>query len=179
MGDIRWYKRDPDAALVGMADLTLEECGAYNLILDLIYSREGNLKDDDRQISGWLRCHIRVWKRIRRRLMELGKLYVHAGCIHNRRADRELNAAQHRVLSAANAGRVSWATRKEKINIINDTRVRSVQRPFELPTPRKKERKNTEYVEGESKEDANRASKGIGEATDALRETIERKGWRK
>ena len=30
MGNIRWYKRDPDAALNGMAVLTLEERGAYN-----------------------------------------------------------------------------------------------------------------------------------------------------
>ena len=39
MGTLKWYKRDPDAALSGMFELTLEERGAYNTILDLIYSR--------------------------------------------------------------------------------------------------------------------------------------------
>ena len=139
MGDLRWYKRDPDAALAGMAELTLEERGAYNTVLDLIYSQEGKLKDDDRYISGWLRCDIRVWRRIRRRLVELGKLYLYAGCLHNKRADRELDAAQHRVLSAAEAGRSSWATRKQKANLFNDTKMHPLKRPFELPTTRKKE----------------------------------------
>ena len=42
MGTLKWYKRDPRAALAGMMKLTLEECGAYNKILDLIYLRGGN-----------------------------------------------------------------------------------------------------------------------------------------
>ena len=140
MGDLRWYKRDPDAALAGMAELTLEERGAYNTILDLIYSKEGNLKDDDYQIAGWLRCDVRRWRRIRRRLFDLEKLYLHGGCLRNKRADRELDAAQHRVSSAARAGLQSWATRKEKLRIIKEPWGTAVQRPFELPTPRKKER---------------------------------------
>jgi len=144
MGDMRWYKRDPDAALAGMAELTLEERGAYNTVLDLIYSTAGDLRDDDRYISGWLRCDIRVWRRIRGRLMQLGKLYIHAGGLHNKRADRELDAAQHRVLSAAEAGRSSWATRKQNMNIFNGAKMGPFKRPFELPTPRKKERKKTD-----------------------------------
>ena len=32
MGVLRWYKRDPRAALSGMMELTLEERGAYNTI---------------------------------------------------------------------------------------------------------------------------------------------------
>jgi uncharacterized protein YdaU (DUF1376 family) len=131
MGDVRWYKRNVDAALAGMAELTLEERGAYNTVLDLIYSKQGNLQDDDRYLAGWLRCDIRVWRRIRKRLIALEKLYIHGGCLHNKRADRELDAAQHRALSAAEAGRASWATRKEKMNIINGTRIGSVERPFE------------------------------------------------
>ena len=35
MGELKWYKRDPRAALVGMSCLTLEERGAHNTILDL------------------------------------------------------------------------------------------------------------------------------------------------
>ena len=44
----RWYKRDPNAALEGMAVLTLEERGAYNTVLDLIYTHDGSVDDDDR-----------------------------------------------------------------------------------------------------------------------------------
>ena len=141
MGNIRWYKRDPNAALTGMAVLTLEERGAYNTVLDLIYALEGNLRDDDRQIAGWMRCDVRRWRRIRRRLIDLEKLYLHGGCLRNARADRELDAAQHRYRSAAIAGKSSWATRKEKMRIYNDPSLTVVQRPFELTTTRKKERK--------------------------------------
>lgn len=138
MGDIKWYKRDPDAALAGMAVLTLEERGAYTTVLDLIYSLQGNLRDDDRYIAGWLNCDVRKWRRIRRRLIDLEKLYLNGGNLRNGRADRELDAAQHRIASAADAGRASWRSRQEKMNIINGTRLTLVQRPFELPTPTKK-----------------------------------------
>jgi len=107
MGDIRWYKRDPDAALAGMAVLTLEECGAYNLILDMIYSREGNLPDDDRSVARWLRCDVRVWRRIRKRLIDLGKLYVHGGMLHNGRSDKEIYATQHLLYLRATLGQKS------------------------------------------------------------------------
>ena len=177
MGDIRWYKRDPDAALAGMAELTLEERGAYNTVLDLIYSTAGNLHDNDREIAGWLRCDIRIWRRIRRRLVELGKLYLHAGMLRNGRADREIYAMQHRVLSAAEAGRSSWRTRKEKGSILNGWNRASVQTTVRTTQKeRKKERDLTESLEGKSKEDANRGSK-LGDVTDALAETIKRKGW--
>jgi hypothetical protein len=38
---MKWYKRDPNAALTGMASLKLEERGAYNTILHLIYATTG------------------------------------------------------------------------------------------------------------------------------------------
>src|SRR4051812_5172595 len=100
MGIIKWYKRDPDAALSGMMVLTLEERGAYNTVLDLLYTRSGNLPDDDRFIAGWLRCDTRVWRRIKTRLISLGKLLIKDGNITNARATSEIDAALGRVLSA-------------------------------------------------------------------------------
>ena len=129
MGILRWYKRDPDAALAGMAMLTLEECGAYNLVLDLIYSREGNLKDDDAEMSRLLRCDIRVWRRIRRRLIDLEKVYLQGGIIRNRRADDEIHKALGRVASAAEAGRISWRTKQERAKLINAGSLTVVQTP--------------------------------------------------
>jgi uncharacterized protein YdaU (DUF1376 family) len=129
MGDIRWYKRDPDAALSGMSMLTLEERGAYNTILDLIYSREGNLPDDERTIVRWMGGNVRTWRRIRRRLIELGKLYVHGGMLHNGRSDREIYAVQR------------------KLNVSPMFGPNSKKRPtettlkFHIPTTRKKEKR--------------------------------------
>lgn len=113
MGHLKWYKRDPRAALVGMRGLTLEECGAYNKILDLIYCHDGALEDFPREICRELGCNIRTWRRLKTRLLELGKLYVHAGCLRNERADEEIaNAESFRKVSQFSA-RKRWATYNE------------------------------------------------------------------
>jgi uncharacterized protein YdaU (DUF1376 family) len=114
MGQIKWYKRDPSEALNGMMELTLEERGAYNTILDLIYSRDGNLPDDDRFVAGWLRVDVRVWKRIKARLIERQKLYVADGMLRNRRADAEILMALSRAASAREAGRASARSKAAK-----------------------------------------------------------------
>lgn len=114
MGQIKWYKRDPSAALNGMMELDLQERGAYNTVLDLIYSRDGNLPDDDRFISGWLRVDVRVWKRIKTTLISRGKLYVESGFIRNSRADVEVLAALSRVTSAQEAGLASARSKASK-----------------------------------------------------------------
>lgn len=114
MGQIKWYKRDPDAALNGMMELTLEQRGAYNTVLDLIYTRDGNLTDDDRFIAGWLRVDVRVWKRIKQHLIDVGKLYISDGLLRNSRADVEVLSALHRVGSARDAGKASGRARSYK-----------------------------------------------------------------
>jgi uncharacterized protein YdaU (DUF1376 family) len=113
MGTLKWYKRDPRAALTGMRGLSLEERGAYNTILDLLYCHDGALQDDPQEICHELRCNVRTWRRIKARLLELGKLYVHAGCLHNERADDEIAKAQSLVKLSAEAALKRWATHNE------------------------------------------------------------------
>lgn len=142
MGQLKWYKRDPDAALSGMMGLSLEERGAYNTVLDLIYTRDGNLPDDDRFVSGWLGVDVRVWRRIKNRLLDLDKLYLEAGFLRNRRADVEVDAALSRVGSARDAGKASAISKQRKSkaktpknNDIASTDVETeTQRPFQLTT---------------------------------------------
>ena len=110
MGTLKWYKRDPRAALIGMMGLTLEESGAYNKILDLIYVNDGALSDDPDFICRTLNCNLRTWRRLKARLLELGKIYVHAGCIRNERADDEIPNAQSLVAKAKLAAIKRWAT---------------------------------------------------------------------
>jgi uncharacterized protein YdaU (DUF1376 family) len=120
MGQIHWYKRDPEAALEGMFELTLEERGAYNTVLDLIYARANNVPDDDRFIAGWLRCDVRVWKRIKGRLIEAGKLYVSDGLLCNERADAVVLECLSRHGSAEEAGRASGRKRRAQLKKNND-----------------------------------------------------------
>lgn len=145
MGLLKWYKRDPTAALEGMMVLTLEERGAYNTILDLIYARDGRLADDERFLAGWMRCDIRVWKRIRARLLELGKLAVEDGFLTNRRATSEVDEALHRGLSrreaGATGGRKSGEVRRKNKDL--DEANHEAKSNTTTPTPRKKKEEDT------------------------------------
>jgi uncharacterized protein YdaU (DUF1376 family) len=58
-----------------MLSLTLEERGAYNTILDLIYDRGGPVPDDARWLAGWMGVSLRRWGVIRSALILAGKLY--------------------------------------------------------------------------------------------------------
>ena len=139
MGVLRWYKRDPRAALSGMMELTLEERGAYNTILDLIYIHDGSIEDNPRLIAAWLNVDVRVWKRIRQRLLTLNKLYPQGAMLRNEKADKEVLAALHRVASAAEAGMASAVARGYGVRKINGMQPTTVQRALELPTPTKRD----------------------------------------
>lgn len=91
-----WFKffgRDFRDGVRGV--LSLEEAGAYTILLSLIYETENRLLDDERIICAHLNVDPRVWKRIRRRLIEVGKLVVEDGLLTNLRATSELSMAQH------------------------------------------------------------------------------------
>ena len=102
---MKWYARDPNAALIGMSSLTLEERGAYTTILDLIYAHDGAIKDNDRFLAGWCDVHVKVWKRIRAKLIAENKLYVNGPTLRNARADWVIDAAQQKASQAADAAR--------------------------------------------------------------------------
>src|SRR5262245_25941932 len=134
MGTLRWYKRDPRAALAGMMELTLEERGAYNTVLDLIYTHDGAIEDNNALISSWLRVDARVWKRLRQRLLDTKKIYIHAGCIHNETADREVDRALSKIASAAQAGLASAVKRGYGVRDINGMQATTVERALERST---------------------------------------------
>jgi uncharacterized protein YdaU (DUF1376 family) len=137
MGDLKWFKFDPNAALKGTFGLTLEERGAYFTVLWLIYDNEGSIADDE-EILGWLRCDARVWKRIREKLLKKEKLYLHGGHLRNRRADDEVNLALQKIRSSAKAGLASASSRRQAIEILKgDVIARSTDVEPPTPTPRK------------------------------------------
>lgn len=114
MPKFHWYKRYADDALAGMMGLTLEERGVYSTVLDLIYSRDGDLPDDDRFLAGWLGCDIRIWKRIRLELIKRDKIQIIDGQIRNRRADEVLHERLANTLRSRQAGLSSGASRRAK-----------------------------------------------------------------
>lgn len=118
MGVLKWYKRDPNAALHGMIGMTLEERGAYNTILDIIYAHDGAVDDDVAKIAAMSGIDKRIWARLRTRLLELGKIYVHGGQLRNRKADDVVASGLARVRAAALAGIEGARSRAQTIEIL-------------------------------------------------------------
>lgn len=118
-----WYRRYPDNFIAGVAGLSLEEKGAYSMVLDLIYARGGPIADEPRWIAGVCNCSPRKWNAIRQRLIDLGKLVAADGQIWNIRALEELEVdrkrAEKHVENGSKGGNKS-AEMRATINGIND-----------------------------------------------------------
>ena len=118
-----WYKRYPADFIDGTVGLSLEEKGAYSLILDLIYARGAPIKDDARYLAGVCNISLRKWAAIRDRLIEAKKIIISDGFILNFRAEKEIEIAtkQSRKLveSGAKGGR-NRAENERRLNKNND-----------------------------------------------------------
>ena len=125
-----WYRRFPDNFIAGTVGLTLEEKGAYSLVLDLMYVRGGPVPDEPRYIAGVCNCSVRKWNAIRAKLIDLGKLYVVDGFLTNDRAEKEiensLKDAQERAENGSKGG-FKTAENNTNANKNNGRRPASVQ----------------------------------------------------
>lgn len=99
-----WYKRCGADFIEGTMGLSLEEKGAYSLVLDLIYSHGGPIADDPRWLAGVCNVSTRKWKSIRDRLVAAGKIAVEEGRISNARAIKELVSAKLSSENLAESG---------------------------------------------------------------------------
>lgn len=85
-----YYKRYPSDFLESCEGMSFEQKGAYSIILDLIYARDGSLIDDPRLIAGILNCSVRKWNALRSDLILFGKLRPVDGFLRNDRAEKEI-----------------------------------------------------------------------------------------
>lgn len=92
---MKFYKRDPDRALAGMAELTLQERGAYNTIIDALYSRDGVLRDDDELLRRLMGCHGNELRAVKKKLIACGKVWIEDGYIKAKGVDSTLNEAEN------------------------------------------------------------------------------------
>lgn len=108
-----WYRRYGSDFIAGTLGLTLEEKGAYSLILDLIYDHGGPIADDPRYIAGVCGCSVRKWNAIRATLVKAGKIEVGDGTISNSRAIFELENDAKTARKLAENGRTGGNKRAE------------------------------------------------------------------
>jgi len=135
-----WHRRYHSDALAGMLSLTLEERGAYQTVLDLIYDRGGPIMDNERLLAGYMGCSIRKWRSLREVLIAKGKLVAADGHLSNSRAEKEIeNDAKTRRKLAENGskGGHKKAENSEKANENNQTEPALLeQNPSLLPEAR-------------------------------------------
>lgn len=75
---------------MGTMGLTLEQRGAYCILLDMMYDRENPIPDEPRYIAGVLDISVRKWNAIRSQLIDAGKIVVtEDGQLDNYRARKE------------------------------------------------------------------------------------------
>jgi len=114
---MRWYKRDPDAFAFGTIGLTLQEVGAYTLILDAMYSRSGPLPDDDIYLRTIVRCHGNRWRAIKRSLILKGKIWISRGNLYAKRVGKELRNAREKSKKANEINKNGQQNIEERSNM--------------------------------------------------------------
>ena len=115
-----WYKRYGADFISGTLGLTLEEKGAYSIILDLIYDRGAGIPDEPRYIAGVCGCSVRKWNTIREKLLAAGKITISEGLISNSRAEKEIEIASKNADERAESGRKGGLKRAENASKSNE-----------------------------------------------------------
>src|SRR5215813_6832694 len=126
---MKWYKRYPDAFKGGTIGLSLEAIGAYSLIIDDLYDRNGNVPDDERYCCRLLHCDPRVWRRLREQLIKAGKIHTDGAMLSNYRATSELSSANLRGILPISRGRKH---KKNNENRLVESRIKNLR--SETPT---------------------------------------------
>jgi len=96
----QWY---PDAHIADTGTLTLEEQGAYRLLLDHLWIKGGHLPDNDKEIARLLRIPVKKWQKIKERLRDY--LLIDKDTITQERLQRDYKSAMNKSKTNAENGR--------------------------------------------------------------------------
>jgi hypothetical protein len=127
---MKFYRHDPDAWLAGTAELNFEQCGAYIRLINLLYSRDGIVPDDDAAIARMLHCYPQLWRRLKNELIGLGKVRVTTdGLLTANGVERTRHLTEMRSILARHSVNVRWDNyRKAKQN--NDPLIQGRNTPI-------------------------------------------------
>jgi uncharacterized protein YdaU (DUF1376 family) len=140
-GEMDWYRRFHFKALEGMRELTLQERGAYNTILDLLYSRDGDLPNDDDLIRRLVGCHMNEWRAVKSKLIRAGKIWDSSGKLMAKRVESELKyRANFSETQSKRAGK-RWE-KSENTDENNDPSMPSAALPGHMPNKNQNQNQN-------------------------------------
>ena len=115
-----YHFRFHDDALRGYSKLNLEQRGAYTTLLDLMYSEQGYIEDDDRRLAAELRVSMRKYRSLRDQLIRAGKLYYPiAGFLSNHRVEKEIERRMKRSVQAKVSGELGGRKKSENQELRN------------------------------------------------------------
>ena len=119
-----WYKRFPADFIAGTLSLSLEEKGAYSVLLDLIYDRGGPIPDDPQWIARVCGCSTRKWKKIRETLLSAGKIHAKDGLLSNVRAEKQIeNGAKEARKLAENGAKGAEKTNEKQTSFKENSKL--------------------------------------------------------
>jgi uncharacterized protein YdaU (DUF1376 family) len=109
-----WYKHNPLDFLGGIVGMPPEQIGAYIVVINLIYARNGPIPNDARWLSGHMGCSPKMAKKLVESLAERGRIGISNGTIHDDRADAELAISVENSLKNSRNGKTGGEKRAEK-----------------------------------------------------------------
>ncbi len=74
----QWY---PDAHIADTGTLTLEEKGAYRLLMDHLWIKGVHLQDNDKDVARLLRIPVKKWQKIKVRLSDYLLIYEDSSAV--------------------------------------------------------------------------------------------------
>lgn len=112
----QWY---PDAHIADTANLTLEEQGAYRLLMDNMWIKGGCIRNDDKEVARMLRITVKRWLKIKQRLGDY--LFIDLGIITQKRLQRDYKRACEICKKNAENGKVGGLRTAEKFKTFQAT----------------------------------------------------------
>jgi hypothetical protein len=109
---MKWYKRDPAAALEGMIGLTAEERGYYNTLLDLLYARAPRGEVTDLLVVKAMGERPQVWRRVKAALIAKGKVHDVEGKLTANRVETEVKQASYLIDKMTVLANKRWKNKK-------------------------------------------------------------------
>jgi len=105
----QWY---PDSHIADTANLTLEEQGAYRLLMDHMWIKGGSIRNDDKEVARMLRISVKRWLKIKLRLADY--LIIELGIISQKRIQKDYKKACETSKKNAENGKVGGLRTAEK-----------------------------------------------------------------
>lgn len=159
MSERPWHKRYHSDAIAGFMGLSLEERGAYQTLLDLMYDRQAPLIDDTedrmRLIAGYLGVGLRKYRSVTASLIQKGKLYrLPDGRLSNKRFEKEIKNKTKTSEKRAKNGKLGGEKKAENWKKTNKNNDSSYQELEQKPSYNQKPEARSQSLENKTTDSA-------------------------